>query len=197
MLLGPLLCTCDNCLNRVITDRYIYNSGKRFSVIDTAFLLATLGIQRPSSVVRTGLYHPEEPRHQFSVNLFNENQRRDFSNLSTGLDALKLVSEKGVLIRLMRGCIIIEMLLTDPEALEHYIDPFKRDVMVRKIKDFLVEERIRERLEADDIEDMIVDISEENIAEAKRFFELGQYSMYREIHPHDPVHIYVSKQRQK
>lgn len=132
-------------------------------------------IHGPSSIVPITFYHPDEPRHQLSADLYDENQRRVFSNLSKGSDTLSAVlNETGVPLRLIRGCIIIEMLLTDPQDLEHYIDPLKRDILIRKIKDFLVRERNREGLETDDIENMIVTIAKEDIAEAERFFQTGQ-----------------------
>ena len=136
--------------------------------------LATFGVGIPGSRIRTIIYRDDEPQHEFSVGLHDDTERQSFQDATEGEGELHVLMPGGALVRVRPGCIILELMLFDPESLDFYSDPTKRQILIDAIKDLLKEKRRLRGQPVDVVDGMVIKVSEEDIEETRKFFALGK-----------------------
>ncbi len=120
------------------------------------------------------LYQPGESQYGRTGGLRNQTERHDFEALELAYQELDEITEYANLLGIQVGCIILQLMLNDPAGVDYYSDPANRESYAKRIKDILRAKHLENSLPVDDIDDMVITFSDEDIKEARHFFDLGK-----------------------
>lgn len=134
------------------------------------------GQQRSSpGRLRSTLSQPDEFPKGPNGGLRNQTQQQDINALAHAfreIDAATLLN--AFLVAIREGCIILELMLTGLAGVEYFSDPGNRKIFANRIKDILRAKRRDEGRPVDDIDDVIITFSDDDIKEATELFALGK-----------------------
>ncbi len=139
---------------------------------------ATLAFTGEASNIDIRIDEYDEVIELFTQTYHSTTQRRDAEMLKKNIPWLQkglFVPQKGVLLDIKEGCILLRIMLVTAESVDYYKDPEQWKALGEKLKEMLKTLRKKNDLDFSDVDGMKINISEEDIQKAERFFRIGKY----------------------